>query len=232
MPKLTHVEAAVLAGGRSSRMGRDKASLLLDGRSLAAHVAAALSPCIDRVRIVLHDDEAPPGDLELETLRDSELFARELAGCARVRAPMIGIATALARADAPWVFVAACDLPHLTPEVVLTLLALAATESSYAAIVPRRPDGPRGPEQPEPLLAIYRATQLEPLLARIRAGELALKHWLDECSTLWVPVDDLAAVDPRLECLRNLNRPEDLLPRSAVTVPRCAPELLRKDPPS
>ena len=69
---------------------------------------------------------------------------------------------------------------------------------------------PLGPNGPEPLLAIYRPRLLPELERRIARGELALQTLLREVNTLFVPEQDLRALDPALASLRNLNRPEDL----------------------
>jgi molybdenum cofactor guanylyltransferase len=190
---VTHVEAAILAGGRSSRMGRDKAGVELDGVPLVARVARAIAQCIARVRIVLHDADASP-PLDLPVIRDIH----------KERAPLVGIAAALACAEAPWVLIAACDMPDLQPALLLALCALAPVESPYSIIVP---EGPRGPE---PLLALYRPRLLPLLEERIVAGDLALQPLLATEHALRIPADDLRSADPTLASLHNVNRPEDL----------------------
>ena len=105
--KLTHVEGAILVGGISTRMGRDKATLLYDGVPLALRVAAALGTCVERVRFVARPDELPELGLPCIVDRHAE------------RAPLVGIAAALAACEASAVLVAACDLPEIDPRVLL-----------------------------------------------------------------------------------------------------------------
>ena len=191
--KLAHVEAAVLCGGASTRMGRDKATLELDGVPLALRVARALGACVERVRLVGKDPALRVLGLELVLDRHPE------------RAPIVGIAAALAGCEAPALLVAACDLVHLDPRVVLALLALVPAEGGADAVAPV---GPRGPE---PLLAVYRPRLLPELERRIARGELRLQALLRDIGALFVPEDDLRALDPELRSLTNANFPSDLV---------------------
>ena len=195
--KLVHVEGAVLTGGRSTRMGRDKATLEYHGVPLALRVARALSQCVERVRLIVRADTLPELGFPCVADRHEE------------RAPIVGVAAALAACEASAVLVAACDLPEVSPRVLLALLALAPAEGGADIVAPL---GPRGPE---PLLAIYRPRLLPELERRIARGELALQALLRESDTLFVPEADLRALDPELASLRNLNRPEDVAATTA-----------------
>lgn len=190
--KLSHVEGAVLVGGGSTRMGRDKATLVHEGTPLGLRVAASLGACLERVRFVARPGELPELGLPCIVDRHTE------------RAPLVGIAAALAACEASAVLVAACDLPDVDPRVLLALLALVPAEGGADVVAPL---GPRGPE---PLLAVYRPRILPELERRIARGELALQALLRDVKTVFVPEADLRALDPELASLRNLNRPEDL----------------------
>lgn len=195
--KLAHVEGAVLIGGGSTRMGRDKATLEFEGVPLALRVARALGSCVERVRFVARPDALPA--LGYDCIVDRH----------DARAPLVGIAAALAACEVSAVLVCACDLPTVDPRVLLALLALAPAQDGADVVAPL---GPRGPE---PLLAIYRPRLLPELERRIARGELALQALLRDVDTLFVPEADLRALDPTLASLRNLNRPEDLTPPRA-----------------
>ncbi len=200
--KLSHVEAVVLVGGGSTRMGRDKATLVHGGAALGGRVAAALGACVERVRVVARAGRVP--ELGLPCILDRH----------EVRAPMVGIEAALSACEASAVLVAACDLPDLDPRVLLALLALAPADGGADVVAPL---GPRGPE---PLLAIYRPRLLPEIGNRIARGELSLQKLLRDVNTLYVPEADLRELDPSLASLRNLNRPEDLHPASGSTTDR------------
>jgi molybdopterin-guanine dinucleotide biosynthesis protein A len=190
--RLSHVEGAVLAGGASSRMGRDKARIEWRGELLAARVVRALAACVERVRIVLRPEAESP--LALERIDDVRAE----------RAPIVGLEAALAACEASALLVAACDLPEIEPRLLLALLALCPAEGGPDAIVPC------GPKGPEPLLAIYRPRILPALRTRIERGELSLQRLVESIDALLVPERDLRVFDPDLASLRNVNRPEDL----------------------
>ncbi|MBW2280029.1 MAG: molybdenum cofactor guanylyltransferase [Deltaproteobacteria bacterium] len=182
----------MLAGGASSRMGRDKASLDLDGTAMASRVASALGDCLSTVRIVLRPGQPNPTDLP--RIDDHH----------EARAPIVGVAAALEAAEAPAVLVAACDLPGLHARFLLALLAHVPASGGPEIVAPRTSRGP------EPLVAVYRRTLLPELGRRIGAGELALQGLLRDCDTRFVDAALLREIDPDLEALRNVNRPEDL----------------------
>ncbi len=109
----------VLAGGKSSRMGRDKASLVHpDGRALArrCHDLLAAAGC-DAVYLSLRADQPMPdgfSDVEPLVLRDPE---------GQSTGPISGILAAMAeRPEADWLVVA-CDLPRLDAETLRVLLS-------------------------------------------------------------------------------------------------------------
>lgn len=101
----------VLAGGRSRRMGGDKACLVgPDGRRAAERVAAALDAVCGRVHLVRHHPETGwPWPVVVDVPGDHH--------------PLLGVATALRAARTPWVVTAPCDLLALSPAHVAALWA-------------------------------------------------------------------------------------------------------------
>jgi molybdopterin-guanine dinucleotide biosynthesis protein A len=188
--RLAAVAAAILVGGRSSRMGRDKASLVLEaeGVSLLERAARMVAPLASEVWIVggpvRHVDGVatrwtadPPG-----------------AECA-----LRGLVAALEASDRELVWVIAVDLPHLEPELLLALFAHPPAE----AVVPRH--GGRV----HSLCGLYRrAPVLEAARRRLAAGENALRDLLDEIDTAYLEGEDLEAIDPDGRQLINVNTPE------------------------
>lgn len=189
---LSHVEGALLAGGASRRMGRDKARLEWQGIPMAERVARALASCVTLVRVVVRPGQRPP--VALPPIEDR----------LEVRAPVSGIHAALQACRASAVVVAPCDVPELVPSFLLALLALVPAHGGPDAVVPEGEDGP------EPLVAVYRPAVIPAIEARVDRGELSLRGLLDEIDTLRVPLEHLRPFDPELRSLRNVNRPEDL----------------------
>ena len=184
------VTGLLLAGGRSSRMGTDKALLEFEGEPLAQRVARALDEICDEV-IVASGDGRHLASLGLE----------EVADAAPDAGPLAGLVAGLERARHPVVAVAAVDLPHASPVVLALLLRLRQTED---AVVPRTDEGL------QPLHAVYAASAAAKLRAALESGERSVRRALDRLDVRVVPPDEWNAADPTGSFARNVNRPEDL----------------------
>jgi len=133
------VAGFVLAGGDSSRMGKDKGSLEIDGIPLVVRAVKLVEPLVSKrggVTVV-----APPE-------RYAEAGLRVVPDDRPGEGPLGGITTAVRVSLCPWCLVVGCDLPYLTTEW-LGHLASRAVASKADIVVP---EGPRGPE---PLCAVY-----------------------------------------------------------------------------
>ncbi len=119
----------VLTGGRSSRMGRDKALLELAGRPLALRTADTMRPLVDQVVLVGAPERC--AHLGLPVLAD------RVAG----KGPLAGMVTALAATAHEWNLVLACDLPYMETRALEVLLHLVASTPDVDAIVPRTSEG-------------------------------------------------------------------------------------------
>ncbi|MBA2576842.1 MAG: NTP transferase domain-containing protein [Euzebyaceae bacterium] len=209
--------AVVLAGGRSSRMGAPKAALEWHGSTLLRRTVGIVGRAVDGPVLVVRapDQPLPPLDPGVRVLDDP----REGLG------PLQGIAVGLAAAapDADVAFVCSTDLPFLHGAFVRRVLA-AFVEGVDVVL----PDA-RGHRQP--LAAAYR-TALAPRVERLLTeGRLRPAFLFDECRV--VRLDDaalladpvLAAVDPALDSVANVNEPADYeraraRPAPQVTVQR------------
>jgi molybdopterin-guanine dinucleotide biosynthesis protein A len=117
------------------------------------------------------------------------------------RSALLGLVSALATARAPRVLVVATDLPLLSPDLLLALVAMPEAD----AVVPRTPDGAH------PLCALYARDAVLPVArANLASGRLALSAVLDAVHTAWLEGRELILVDPDGSALLNANRPEDL----------------------
>lgn len=187
--------AIVLCGGKSSRMGRDKASLPFGPEMMLQRVVRLLGEAVDVSRMVVVSAEGQT----LPSLPVGILFAQD---ARPERGPLEGLAAGLNavrdRADA--VYVTSCDVPLLVPDFVSRMFDLLEGND---IVVPR--DG----EHHHPLSAVYR-TGVLPLVQRLLSQDRLRPRFLfDEAITREVAVDELRDVDPELRTLMNLNRPED-----------------------
>lgn len=182
------VGAALLAGGASTRMGRDKANLPVAGTAAATRIARLLAELFDEVLLVGGD---PPADAPGRRVADPE----------GPRCALRGVVGGLEASTRERVLLVATDLPLLRPDLLLALVAWPEAD----AVVPRTPDGVH------PLCALYRReVALAAARARLAAGELKLQGLLDALDTRYLAPEDVARVDPLGIALTNVNTPEDL----------------------
>lgn len=180
----------VLAGGRSARMGRDKATLIhADGRTQVRRCAdlLRLAGCESVAISLRHDQEVPEGLEDLVIIRDP---AGESLG------PMVGMVTGMKQAPMANWLVVACDLPRLDVSTLLHLVAAIEPDEKFLAYRSEF-DG-----LPEPLCTLYTPSALA-ILAEAQAQDfrcprkILIRH---ECRLL-------EPVSPR--ALDNANTPED-----------------------
>jgi len=154
-------------GGRSSRMGCDKARLPYRGEALADWVARAVEAAAGSVTLVGNADWGGIPDL----------YPGE--------GPLGGILTALRHTAADWNLIVACDMPEVSAEFLGTLLA-AAENSGADALVPRGPSG-----QVEPLCAVYHKRAGVLMESRFAGGARKVTAALVGVATVWFPVAEL-----------------------------------------
>ncbi|RIK76447.1 MAG: molybdopterin-guanine dinucleotide biosynthesis protein A [Planctomycetota bacterium] len=202
--------AIVLCGGSSTRMGMPKADLLFGDETMLARVVRRLSEVASPIVVVTAHGQTPP------TLATPCRFA---ADARPNRGPLEGLAAGLRAiaADADAVYATSCDAPLLVPAFVQ---ALADRLAVADAAVPC--DG----QFAHPLSAVYRTGVLAAVNRMLAAGRLRTTDLLDEIAARRISVDELRAADPRLDSLRNLNRPEDYLAALAESGFTPPPELL------
>lgn len=170
---LSRLDAIVLAGGGGRRMGAPKAMLPFGDTSLAGAVVEALQPIFRRVLVVARDKASLAG-LDAEILEDGW----------PLQGPLVGLARGLSHTDAPWCFLAACDMPFLQADEIREM---AAHLADCDAVVPECQS------RLQSLHAFYErrclviaedvldqgATSMKALLSRCRVTELPQEHFGD-----------------------------------------------------
>ena len=183
-----------LAGGKSSRMGREKASLVVGnvGLTQAARGIGLLRKLCDHTYLSLREGQAAPeGAGQTPVIRDSE----------EAQGPLAGILGAFRETPAAAWLIMACDLPFVSEILVANLVASfrETPNAPFAAYASSR-DG-----LPEPLCAIYGPASRSILQRHAARGNFCPRHIMREEN---VPLLSLSVEDAR--ALENLNTPEDL----------------------
>jgi molybdenum cofactor guanylyltransferase len=156
-------EGWVLAGGRSLRMGRDKASVALAGRPLIEHMLDKLRTLGLRARVA--GLRMPIPSIAAEVLKDAH------PDCG----PLSGIETALKESEAALVLVVGVDLPLLETEFLAWMLERAVTTGAMATI-------PQVSGEPQPLCAVYRRELLDGVTAALNAGDYKVMTAVEHAS--------------------------------------------------
>ena len=185
------ITGAILAGGKSSRMGTNKALLQLDGRAFVAHIAATLQEVFERV-ILVSDDPSAYGFLGLETFGD---IYQECG-------PLGGIHSALVNAGSADIFVTSCDTPFVTTDLVRYIVGF---DSNAPARIPSHN------QQLHPLCGLYTHNCLPAVVERLTFRHLRVLDFVESIQAAVIPVSpDLRFYRENL--FGNFNAPEDYSP--------------------
>jgi molybdopterin-guanine dinucleotide biosynthesis protein A len=156
-------EGWVLAGGRSLRMGRDKARVELAGRSLLGHMLEKLEALGVRARVA--GLREPVDGVTAEVIPDAH------PDCG----PLSGMETALGRSEADLVLVLGVDLPLLETEFLAWILQRAETTGAMATI-------PILLGEPQPLCAVYRRELIHGITAALEARDYKMTVAVERAS--------------------------------------------------
>jgi molybdopterin-guanine dinucleotide biosynthesis protein A len=186
------ISAAILAGGRATRLGgADKGALVVGGIPIIVRQLTALSTIAADVRIVAND-AGRYRDLGVPVVADA------LAG----RGALGGLYTALLEARYDRVLVLACDMPFVAAALLQRLVAESTGGEEIDAVVPRSARGL------EPLCALYRTRVAATARALIDRGELRLTSLLGALQMRELGENALAPYDDGA-LFENVNTPHD-----------------------
>ena len=187
--------AIILSGGRSTRMGQDKALMALGNQSLLERVLHQIAPVVEPQHIVIvasPDQHLPSLSSEIKILRDATPHPGPL------QAFVQGLAEFEGRADA--VFLTGCDTPLIVPAVLEFLFAQLG--DADVAVVEES-------ERLHPLLAVYHPRILAAAREKSASQNRSLHGLIESLHARRIPAESLRTFDPSLQSLVNINTPED-----------------------
>jgi molybdopterin-guanine dinucleotide biosynthesis protein A len=210
MTRFPDIEAFVLVGGRSSRMGRDKALLELAGKPVLQRTADLLTPLVAGITLVTSAASASSADSgnppnPIDGLKRYARFGWPTCADRWADAgPLGGIATALTCATTTWCLFLACDLPYLTEDWLIFLLAKTG-ESAADLIIPENVRGL------EPLCAVYRSANAAVLAAALESGVRKVTDAFEKLRVERVPENEWRKFSPDGSLFHNMNTWQDYL---------------------
>jgi molybdenum cofactor guanylyltransferase len=191
MAALDQITGVVLAGGRSSRFGSNKATALWHGKSLIQHVCDTLASVFDDMLLSTNTPDLYTF-LQIPAVMDQ--FQN--------MGPLAGIQAALAESSRPWIFVAGCDMPAITPDLIICLCGY--VKNDFEAVIPWLKRGP------EPLCGLYHKTALAKIDAQLADKKATVKELVAQLAVRKVTEKELLAVSGGLRVFSNINRIGDL----------------------
>ena len=189
-----NVTGIILAGGKSSRLGRDKASEIVNEKPLLQWVTDRLEEVAAEIVVVkANGQQLPP----LDTRGPLTVAEDLLPG----RGPLAGIHSGLQSASHDLSIAAGCDMPLLCVPLLRELCRLA---EGYDVVMPTRKS------RPQPLHAVYRQNCVEAIEKELRAGRLKVISFLDAVRVRYVGEDEWASFDSEGLSFFNVNSDDDL----------------------
>lgn len=184
------MECAILSGGKSTRMGTDKAMLRMGSEgTLIGRTYSVASEVFSDIMVVSSIHESIEG-----------VRARIVHDVVPIPGSLTGIASALLHANKPYVFVLGCDMPFLTSAAILHIIDQVKGEQ---IIVPITEDGM------EPLHAVYHRSCLSPMLSALERGHMKINLLFPFFCVKTLPPDPVF-LNHGVSVFMNVNTREDL----------------------
>ena len=186
----------ILAGGRSQRMGTNKALLPLPGNpseTFLARLVSTLTPLCAEVLVVARD----PAQFANSAVPDTRMVFDQRPGAG----PLMGLYSGLKAMQSPTALVIAVDMPFAQPALLTFLLACYQQDTLVVPIV----EG-----VPQVLLALYPRSILPRIEALLEQGKRAPRALLEVAPVRYIAEAQLREVDPQLRSFVGVNTPEEL----------------------
>ena len=180
----------ILAGGKNKRMGRNKAFLKINGRTIIDQIVDIFKDIFDEVIIVTN---SPLEYLHLNLRIVTDLVPNKGA--------LGGIYTGLFYASFQHIFVSACDMPFLNTEFIQYMMSKV---DNLDVIVPRSDDGL------QPLHSIYSKSCLKHIETLITSKNLKVVSFYPRVRVKEISRQEITSFDPQQSLFYNINTSEDL----------------------
>jgi molybdopterin-guanine dinucleotide biosynthesis protein A len=188
--RLEGVTGVILAGGKSTRYGSNKALAEVHGTKLIERVVQTLEPLFERLLLVTNTPHEY-SYLELPMVED----------IIKGLGPIGGIHTGLETISDEAGFFVACDMPYLNENLLHYMVTL---KEDFDAVIPRVG------RMVEPLHALYTKQCLPAIRESIDSRVYQAMRFFHKIRVRYVDEEELRSIDPQLRFLFNINKPEDL----------------------
>ena len=194
----------ILCGGRSSRMGQDKGSMIIQNKPMIKHILSTLNHQITEAIIVLNDSDRIARYSEFINPDDYSFRLTFVEDKIKNKGPMPGIMTGLAEIAGDYALILPCDSPYVSEKYINTIFN--ELDKNYQAIVPYHDENNKL-KTSEPLHSIYSKTITTEIEDLISQDILHIKGLIEKIDAKFVLIDNKKIEKKEF---RNLNRPEDI----------------------
>jgi molybdopterin-guanine dinucleotide biosynthesis protein A len=190
---MTNLTLAIMAGGKSSRMGTDKSFVQLLGKPMIEHLLEKVAGLGQSETILITNRPDEYHHLHLPMYGDVLPDKGSLGG----------IYTAIHHSHNPYTIVIACDMPFVNAQLLKYMISLCEGDS-FDVIVPRV-DG-----YPEGLHAIYNKACLDPIRQRLDAEKLKVMGFYKDVRVRYLDEPEYQQFDSKGLSFYNVNTPQEL----------------------
>lgn len=183
----------ILAGGKSSRLGRSKALQIIEGKSLIQRVVDRLAILSTEIIIVTAHGEAIPCSSAVRIKTVADIYS--------VKGSLVGIYSGLIASSSLRAVVVGCDMPFLSVGLLEYMTQICST---FDVVVPRIKD------KLEPLCAVYSKSCLVPIQELLEQNELMITKFFSVVKVKYVEEDEINSFDPEHLSFFNINSQDDL----------------------
>jgi molybdenum cofactor guanylyltransferase len=183
-----NITGVILVGGKSRRMGQDKAFLVIEGLPVIERIITVMQGCFKQLLLV---GDRPERFESYGLPMVPDLYPGSSLG---------GLYTGLQHAETDRIFVSSCDIPFPDPELIRLICAEAG---GFDAVVPATEGGL------EPLFAFYHKACLPAMQAALEAGNYRITSVLHHLNVKTIPQEQMKMIDPGGRGLLNINTPQD-----------------------
>lgn len=196
---MTNFAGFILVGGKSSRMGEDKFSLDLNGKTFLEIATETLQKFGDVSFVVSRDKGQATRDKGQKIVTD--IYQN--------RGALSGIHVALVNSKSDWTIILACDYPFVSVELIRFLTSAAEKENKFDAVAPIQKDG-----KIQPLCAIYKTETCREILSEMLENEAenySVRDFLNRIQTRYIEFSEIAHLSNSEHFFFNVNTPEDFV---------------------
>lgn len=188
------ITGAIIAGGKSRRMGQDKRLLPIEGTPMILRVLNRVAR-VTAQQIIIANDESV---LRPVIPKIIPIFPDDVPDSGALG----GIYTALNQSSTEWIFCAAADMPFINPHLVQKIISLA--DDAYDVVLPIVDERSQG------LHALYRTSAKAKIHTQLMTGNLRIAAVFNQLRVRKINEKTLRQHDPALTSFTNLNAPSDL----------------------